>query len=128
MLKREPYVLSILDVPVDFIVRFESLDLYLPSCQTEIADCKYSRNFLVSLLVSHQNSNMLGFVILLIQHELDWCVQYTEAHLYNQLTQFYRLLDASRVVEKVISLPPNFTFLHIRILESRHISEVLEAL
>ncbi|KAG0614550.1 hypothetical protein M758_6G185500 [Ceratodon purpureus] len=31
--------------------------------------------------------------------------QYTEAHLYNQLTQFYRLLDASRVLEKVILLP-----------------------
>lgn len=28
-------------------------------------------------------------------------VQYTEAHLYNQLTQFYRLLDAQRVIEKV---------------------------
>lgn len=28
--------------------------------------------------------------------------QYTEAHLYNQLTQFYRLLDVSRVLEKIV--------------------------
>ena len=29
-------------------------------------------------------------------------VQYTEAQLYKQLTHFYRLLDASRLLEKVL--------------------------
>lgn len=30
--------------------------------------------------------------------------QYTETHLYNQLTQFYRLLDASRVLDKIVDV------------------------
>lgn len=52
------------------------------------------------------------WVMVLIPHDVDWRVQYTEAHLYNQLTQFYRLLDASRVLDKVISLPPNTASAH----------------
>lgn len=42
------------------------------------------------------------FLTYLFLYVMNLCMQYTEAHLYNQLTQFYRLLDVSRVLEKVI--------------------------
>ena len=86
MLKKELFALSIHAVADDFIVRYTHSPLLIRDYTLPIL-CARHWFLLVIEFLSKPAQTLL--------------VQYTEAQLYKQLTHFYRLLDASRLLEKV---------------------------
>ena len=90
MLKKELFALSIHAVADDFIVRFTHRPLFI---------CGYTLPMLCARIW------ILLVIDFLSKSARTLWMQYTEAQLYKQLTHFYRLLDASRLLDKVLWAP-----------------------